>query len=161
MQGIVGQVNRSAIVIDPLHPIPLRKIRQVSQAAVVVQSTQNIEKVSVIVEELKKRIKNLLFFNTICKPTQIKQEEIRTMPLQNDIMIIIGSKKSANTKRLYEIAKSLNPRSYWIQSKDDIKQVWLKEVKNIGITAGASTPPSTITKVIEYLKTLNRDCAFP
>jgi 4-hydroxy-3-methylbut-2-enyl diphosphate reductase len=74
------------------------------------------------------------------------------MPTHNDVMIIIGSKNSANTKRLYEIAKSINPRSYWVSSKDEIKPVWFKGMRNVGVTAGASTPEYTTKGVIAYLK---------
>jgi 4-hydroxy-3-methylbut-2-enyl diphosphate reductase len=85
----------------------------------------------------------------------MKQEEIRHMPKVNDVMIIIGSKKSANTKRLYEISKSLNKKSYWINSKRQIKPEWLKKTETVGITAGASTPESAIKEVMGYLRRLN------
>lgn len=152
VKGIIGQLNNKAIVIDKPKNIPLKKIKIIKKAAVVVQSTQNIENALEIVRKLKKYIKNLRFYNTICRPTRIKQHEIRIMPLKNDIMIVIGSKTSANTKRLYEISKSLNKRSFWIQSKADIKPEWLRNVKTVGITAGASTPDYTTKKVIELIK---------
>jgi 4-hydroxy-3-methylbut-2-enyl diphosphate reductase len=152
VKGIIGQLNNKAIVIDKPKGIPLKKIKTIKKAAVVVQSTQNIENALEIVRKLKKYINNLKFFNTICRPTRIKQQEIRILPLKNDIMIVIGSKTSANTKRLYEISKSLNKRSFWIQSKADIKPKWLRNVKTVGITAGASTPDNTTKKVIEFIK---------
>jgi 4-hydroxy-3-methylbut-2-enyl diphosphate reductase len=74
------------------------------------------------------------------------------MPLENDVMIIIGSKKSANTRRLYEISKSLNYRSYWVQTKKEIKPVWFKGTGTLGITAGASTPDETTKEIIAYIK---------
>jgi 4-hydroxy-3-methylbut-2-enyl diphosphate reductase len=81
----------------------------------------------------------------------MKQEEIKRMPLENDVMIIIGSKNSANTKRLYEISKSLNKRSFWVSSKKDIQRDWFKGAKKAGVTAGASTPDYTTQEVIEYI----------
>lgn len=152
VRGIIGQIKGKAIVIDGPADISYRKIKK---AAVVVQSTQNIEKVLRIVEALKPHIEELKFFNTVCQPTRMKQEEIRKMPKENDIMIIIGSKASANTKRLYEISKSINPRSFWVQSKKDIKRAWFKGAKSTGITAGASTPNTTIHQIAEYIKGLN------
>ncbi|MEW6170562.1 MAG: 4-hydroxy-3-methylbut-2-enyl diphosphate reductase [Candidatus Omnitrophota bacterium] len=154
VHGITGQLNHKAIVIDNLKNIPIYKIKKIKNACIVVQSTQNIEKVLRIVSLLKSYIPKLKFFNTICRPTRIKQEEIKIMPLENDLMIIIGSKNSANTKRLYEISKSLNKKSYWIQSKKDIKDIWFKNTKAIGITAGASTPDSVTWEVISYIKKL-------
>ena len=76
------------------------------------------------------------------------------MPLQNDVMIIIGSRTSANTKRLYEISKSHNKRSYWIQSNDEINPKWFSGAESVGIMAGASTPDHTTQQVIENIRSL-------
>jgi 4-hydroxy-3-methylbut-2-enyl diphosphate reductase len=120
----------------------------------VAQSTQNLSDVLTIVRILKSHIKELKFFNTICNPTRIKQEEIRLMPLKNDVMIIIGSRNSANTKRLYEISKSLNKHTYWVNAKNEIRPVWFKSIKKVGVTAGASTPEWIIKNIIKYISFL-------
>ena len=155
VRGIVGQLRNKAIVIEDSKTIPLAKIKGIKKACLVVQSTQNIDKVFEIVRILKDYIPDLKFFNTVCKPTRTKQEEIKRMPLKNDVMIIIGSKNSANTKRLYEISKSLNKRSYWVSSKEDIKKEWFKAAKSTGVSAGASTPDYTTQEVIAYLKQIS------
>ena len=72
-------------------------------------------------------------------------------------MIIIGSRTSANTKRLYELSKTLNKHSYWIQSKEQIKHIWFKNVKNVGITAGASTPDYTINEITKHIEQISPD----
>jgi 4-hydroxy-3-methylbut-2-enyl diphosphate reductase len=77
------------------------------------------------------------------------------MPKENEVMIVIGSKNSANTKRLYEIAKSLNPKSYCISNAQEIKRSWLSGALNVGVTAGASTPDSTTKKVVARLRKIN------
>lgn len=154
VRGIIGQLKRKVILIENPQDIRLEKINKIKKAAVVVQSTQNIEKVIKIVDELKPWINELKFFNTICRPTTVKQQEIKKMPLRNDVMIVIGSKTSANTKRLFEISKSLNKRSFWIQGKQNIQCRWFKDARSVGITAGASTPDSTIKKIVEYIKTI-------
>jgi 4-hydroxy-3-methylbut-2-enyl diphosphate reductase len=107
-----------------------------------------------ILELLRKYIPKIIFHNTICNPTRTKQNEVKTMPLENDVMIIIGSKTSANTKRIYEISKSLNKNSYWVNSAKEIKKTWLANAKSAGITAGASTPESSIKEVIAKIKTV-------
>jgi 4-hydroxy-3-methylbut-2-en-1-yl diphosphate reductase len=155
VQGIVGQLKRKALVIDNTQSIPLGKIKKIKKACVVVQSTQNIDKVTEIIKAITPCLKDLKFFNTICIPTRIKQEEIRKMPRDNDVMLVIGSKTSANTKRLYEISKSLNNKTYWIASKKEIKTGWLKDAKKVGVTAGASTPDQTTQDIISYLRNLN------
>ena len=152
VQGIVGQLKGEATVIDNLDSIPFKKIKCLKKACVVVQSTQNLENVLKIVSALKQHISDLKFFNTVCKPTRLKQEEIKRMPLENDVMIIIGSKNSANTKRLYEISHSINKRSFWVTSKKDIRRYWFKGAKNAGVTAGASTPNYTTQEVMDYIK---------
>jgi len=152
VQGIIGQLKKRAIVIEDNQNIPWAKLKKIKKASAVAQSTQKLEKVVKIIEILKPHIKELKFFNTICRPTRIKQEEMKNMPLENDLMIIIGSKASANTQRLYEISKSLNERSYWVQSKKDIKTAWFKGVNSTGVTAGASTPDDTTEEVIAYIK---------
>jgi 4-hydroxy-3-methylbut-2-enyl diphosphate reductase len=154
VRGIMGQLKNRAIVIDSSKHIPLEKIKRVKKACVVVQSTQNAEKIFDIVGVLRKYIKDLKFFNTICRPTRIKQKEAKSMPLKNDVMIIIGSRTSANTKRLYQISKALNKRSYWIQSRAEVQPEWFKGAHNVGIMAGASTPDGTTQGVITQIQSL-------
>ncbi|MEI6126727.1 MAG: 4-hydroxy-3-methylbut-2-enyl diphosphate reductase [Pseudomonadota bacterium] len=155
VEGIKGQVLSPALVIDSIDHIPLDRIKKIDRAAIVVQSTQNLDNVLKIVELLKPQIKDLKFYNTICKATTTRQDEIKILPLENDTVLVIGSKTSANTKRLYEIARSLNKRSYWIQTKDDIEREWFQGVATVGITAGASTPEATIKSVVAYVEALS------
>jgi len=155
VRGIAGQLKTKAIVIDSVKSIPLKIVSKIKKACIVLQSTQNLEHVLKIVKAINPYIKDLKFFNTICTPTRIKQEEIRAMPKKNDVMIIIGSKTSANTRRLYEISKSINKKSYWVQSEKDLRPVWFRGVKKVGITSGASTPDSTTQKIIKCVKNLS------
>jgi 4-hydroxy-3-methylbut-2-enyl diphosphate reductase len=155
VHGIVGQLKSKPIIIDGSEGIPLQSIRRIKKAALVVQTTQNFERTLEIVDMLKQHIEDLRFFVTICNVTIAKQKEIRVMPLVNDVMIIVGSKASANTKRLYEISKSLNKKSYWITSKDGIKAAWLKNIKSVGIMAGASTPDTITNPVLEHIRKIN------
>lgn len=152
VQGIVGQLKTKAIVIDNINTIPARAVRKIHKACVVSQSTQNLETVMGVVNLLRKRVGELEFCNTICMPTRIKQEEIKKLPLKNDVVIIIGSKESANTKRLYEISKSLNRRTYWVSSGKELEKGWFRGVKSVGITSGASTPEGTTRDVIELIR---------
>ncbi|MCX5697428.1 MAG: 4-hydroxy-3-methylbut-2-enyl diphosphate reductase [Candidatus Omnitrophica bacterium] len=152
VQGIVGQLKQGPIVIPDKGRLPLTAVKKTKKACVVVQSTQNLQKSLYIFKTLKKYIPDLRFYNTICRPTRLKQKEIRRMPKENDVMIIIGSKESANTRRLYEISKSLNEKSHWINAAKDIKKEWFRGADSVGVSAGASTPDITIQKVIAYLK---------
>jgi len=153
--GIVGQLRAKAIIIDKLQNMPLEKIKKITQAGIVVQSTQNLRRVLEILKILRKYIPKIAFHNTICNPTKMKQNEVKAMPLENSVMIIIGSKTSANTKRIFQISKSLNHHSYWVNSAKEIKRIWLNNAKSVGITAGASTPESSIHQIIQRIKTIS------
>ena len=152
VKGITGQLKKKVLVIESGKNIPLGKIKRIKKAAVVVQSTQDLEKVLKIIRVLKKYIKELKFHNTICRPTQTKQGEIKKLPLENDLTVIIGSRTSANTKRLYQIARSLSKKTYWVQSKIELKPGWFKQARKVGIASGASTPDSTTQAVVDKIR---------
>jgi 4-hydroxy-3-methylbut-2-enyl diphosphate reductase len=152
VRGIVGQLKGKALVIDSPKRMPIKQMQRISKACVVVQSTQNLDTTLDILARLKKHIKALNFYNTICKPTRIKQQEIKTLPQRNDAMIIIGSRTSANTRRLFEIARSLNKRTHWIQSKHELKAGWFRGAQSVGVMAGASTPDETTRDVIDRIR---------
>ena len=152
VQGIVGQIQHKAIVLEDIADIEKKIPPGLKKLTVVVQSTQNLEKVLKMQSILKERVPDLKFHNTICSSTRLKQDEIRTLPKKNGCIIVIGSKTSANTKRLYEIAKSINQNSYWVKSSADIKKNWLRGVESVGITAGASTPDKTIQEVKKHIQ---------
>ncbi len=155
VRGIIGQLKNKAIIIHAHESIPFKKLKNIKKACVVVQSTQNIENVLKIVEMLKQQIINLVFYNTICKPTQDRQKEIKEMALENDAMIVIGSFKSANTRRLFEISKALNKNSHWVTKAEGLRKEWFKDKQTVGISAGASTPDSTTQKVIEKIRSFS------
>jgi len=156
VQGIVGQLKSEALVIDKLRNVPFKNLKKITKAGIVVQSTQNLDNLLAILKLLRKHIPEIVFHNTICNPTRIKQNEVKIMPQENSVMIIIGSKTSANTKRIYEISKALNPKSYWVNSSGEIKKIWLNNAKSVGITAGASTPESSIQEIVAKIKTLKK-----
>lgn len=158
VRGIVGQLSKKPVIISSRSDISRNALRHIKKAGIVVQSTQEEAKALGIVIALKKYIKDVVFKNTICNPTRTKQREARSLPAENDIVIVVGSKSSANTKRLYQIARSLNRRTYWVNSPSGIRPAWFKHAKSIGITAGASTPESSIRDVAEKIRNMR---AFP
>lgn len=148
--GIAGDVENPIVVSNTEDA---KKIKgRFKKVGVVVQSTQEKEKVLEIVRILRKTFRKLVFKNTICTPTLTHQKEVKELPKTNDVMIIIGSKKSANTKRLFEIAVRLNPKTFWIESEKEIDPKWFLGIKSVGVTAGASTPDEVIKKVVKFLK---------
>jgi 4-hydroxy-3-methylbut-2-enyl diphosphate reductase len=158
VRGICGHAkSASATGDDPIviaHPeeVETRMPRILKKAAVVVQSTQNIVNVQKIVSLLVPKVHSLHVVNTICGPTKSHQKEILQMPKDNDVIIIVGSFISANTKRLTSISSELNPRTYQVETAADVKDDWFTGAKSVGVTAGASTPDWLIQEVVERLK---------
>ncbi len=154
VKGIAGQLMQKAIIIESPESVPLDQIKKLHHAGVLVQSTQHEENVTAVLALLRKHIPEITFKNTICRATKKRQSEIKKMPLEHDVMFIVGSKSSANTKRLYELSKRLNDHTHWILTKDDIRPEWLQGKQSVGITAGASTPNESIESVVECIRNL-------
>ena len=148
--GIAGHVKQSIIISTP-EEVNKKIPNRLKKIGVVVQSTQNIENAQNIVNILMLKCKELRFYDTICRPTKLYQAEIRSMPKENDVMIIVGSFTSANTKRLTEISRLINPCTYQVESAIDIKPEWFKNAESIGISAGSSTPDWVINEVIQQI----------
>ena len=105
-------------------------------------------------QRLLKIIPDIRLYDTTCWTTSVKQKEIISLPKKNDLVLIIGSKTSANTKHLYQISKRANKKTYWINSVGTIRPEWFKNVEKVGIMAGASTPDYITKDVVQALKTL-------
>jgi 4-hydroxy-3-methylbut-2-enyl diphosphate reductase len=120
--------------------------------SVLSQTTQNEDFCQEICAALSEKYKNVETKKTTCDTTHCRQEEIKKMAKGNDVILVIGSKDSANSRRLWEIAMTLNPKSYFIETAKDIRKSWLKNASQVGITAGASTPPWIIEETLGYLK---------
>lgn len=147
--GIASQVKNAVIVANPDEANALRKTKK---AGVVSQSTQTIENVREIINILMSKVFDLRFVNTICFPTKRNQEQIKELAEACDLMIVIGSFTSANSKRLTQLAKERNKLSFQVTCADDVDESWLENVETVGISAGASTPDNIINEVIDKIK---------
>ena len=151
--AIANQVKGSIIISSPAEALNLRKMKRVG---VVSQSTQMIENVQEIVNILMEKVFDLHFVNTICYPTKRNHEQIKLLAVKNDVMIIIGSFTSANSKRLAELSIERNPNSYQVTCAEDLDKIWFDNKKTVGISAGASTPDYLIEevklKILEYTR---------
>jgi len=148
--GIAGQVKSAIIVSSPEEAV--QKIDKITRIGIIVQSTQDINSVQKIVCTFTGKCRELRFFDTICFTATNHQREIRELPIKNDLMIVIGSYTSANTCRLTEISKELNPGTYQVESADNVMPDWFDGVNSVGVSAGASTPDKVINEVIERIR---------
>ncbi|MBC8365974.1 4-hydroxy-3-methylbut-2-enyl diphosphate reductase [bacterium] len=151
--GIAGQVEDAIILAGP-EEVQERLPKRLRKVGVVVQSTQNMENVQRILAELVPRVRELRYVDTICGPTKTHQRDIRTLPSEVDVMVIVGSFTSANTCRLTEISLEKNPRSYQVEDASGLAGEWFVDSITIGVTAGASTPDWIIDEVMEALEKL-------
>lgn len=139
-----------ATTIEELAPYEA-EIKSHRKVGVVVQTTQMVSSLNLIVNYLNTIAKEVLIYNTICQSTAMRQKEAKELAKETDVMIVVGSKKSANTTHLAEILKDYT-KTIHIENDTELNKELIKGVQSIGITAGASTPQSIIDKVIEKIK---------
>jgi len=147
--AIAAQVKKPIIISNVEEATALRKMKK---AGVVSQSTQMIENVQDIMDVLMEKVFDLRFINTICFPTRRNHQQIKELAVNNEVMVIIGSFTSANSKRLTQLSLERNKRSFQVTSADEIRKSWFRDCNTVGISAGASTPDETINEVIQKIK---------
>jgi 4-hydroxy-3-methylbut-2-enyl diphosphate reductase len=121
--------------------------------AVVVQTTFNPERFLSIVQKIVGRSKKTLVNNTLCEETIKRQKEARELSQKADLVIIVGGRKSSNTKTLYEIV-SMHTRAFHIESEAELKKEWFTNVHTVGLVSGASTPEEMVRIVTEKIRSL-------
>ena len=162
---IVGDVNhpevkalydfagKKAHVVKDALGLEALKLKLNEKIGILSQTTQSMENFLGVVKALiDTRPESLRVFNTICKDAQVRQAAARDISREVDLMLIVGGKNSANTKRLFEVCKKILRRSYLIETEDDLKSQWFKDVSVVGITSGASTPDHIVRRVAKVLK---------
>lgn len=156
VKGIAGQLKKEPVIVESPEKIPSSLLANVAKIGIVTQSTQSQDNIQKIVGEIKKISSDVKFVDTTCRITRVKQQEIRSLPRHNDIVLILGSRSSANTKRLYEISKKENENTYWLENSSDIKKEMIIGCKKTGIMAGASTPDEITREVIEKIESMEK-----
>jgi 4-hydroxy-3-methylbut-2-enyl diphosphate reductase len=126
------------------------------RAGVVSQSTQMIENVNEILNILSEKVYDLRFVNTICYPTRRNHEQIKKLADTCDLMVVIGSYTSANSKRLTQLSLARNKNSFQVTCADELKKSWFSNIGSVGISAGASTPDDLIADVISKVKIFSK-----
>ena len=151
--AIAAQVCNPIIIANVDEAKTLRKMKK---AGVVSQSTQMIENVKEIMNVLMEKVFDLRFVNTICFPTRRNHEQIKELAVQCDVMIVIGSFTSANSKRLTQLALERNKRSYQVTTAEELDVSWFNDCETVGISGGASTPDEIINDVVKHIKIIGR-----
>lgn len=128
------------------------KLKKQQKIGVVLQTTQRIEYLNEVLDYLAGICKDLRVMNTICASTSLRQNEAKTLAKESDLMVVVGSKQSANTTHLAEILCHIT-RTIHIETDEELDNYTdiIEKAQNIGVTAGASTPDYIINKVIDKL----------
>ena len=148
--GIMGFSNNKAQVIENVKDV--KKVQFHEKMAVIAQTTQSGKNFDEVVNALSTKTNELKVFNTICEATTKMQRAAMDVAKRSEIMLVIGDKKSANTRRLKDLCEETGVKTYQIESADDLDLNLLKGFDIIGLTAGASTPAQVIEEVKRKLE---------
>ncbi len=148
VRGIMSYAGEDAIVMDENTPLP----KLGSKVGIVVQTTQPVEALKKVLSNIIGHVKEVKVYNTICNSTALRLKETEDMASRVDVMIVVGGKNSANTTQLANLCRSLNVRTYHVETASEIQDKWLNKIKRVGITAGASTPNWIIKEVEKRIR---------
>lgn len=161
VKGLLSYAGKDAIILNSNYE--LKKIKNKKKVGVVVQTTQPSSLLQSFTSELIKQVNELKVFNTICNSTALRLKETKEIAKKVDLMIVAGGKNSANTTQLASLCMAESIRTYHIETSDEINKDWLKDVKSVGITAGASTPEWIIDEIEDRIRNIggNGDNGYP
>lgn len=148
--GINGWCGNSALIVTSPSDIPYERI--VPPVCVVAQTTSIKEKFDAVASALTERYPGTLVFNTICRATELRQNETDSLARESDVMIVIGGMNSSNTAKLAEISAKYCRRVIHIESADSLNEYSFSGDERIGVTAGASTPQDKIMEVVHVME---------
>nr|WP_234701953.1 bifunctional 4-hydroxy-3-methylbut-2-enyl diphosphate reductase/30S ribosomal protein S1 [Desulfotomaculum nigrificans] len=153
VQGILGWSGGKGIVIENAD-----QISQVdhSKVGLVAQTTQPVANYQGVVEALKQQGVEVDARNTICLATGERQRAALELAKQVDVMVVVGGRESANTKKLAKICRESGTPTYHVESAAELQEEWFRGVKTAGLTAGASTPDAIIEEVKRRMKELDQ-----
>lgn len=146
VKGIIS-FGKNVIIFKDLKELKDAELNKEKEYTLLTQTTLNTEKFKEIKEYLEKSYSNVKIFDRICGATYERQRAAEKLANAVDVVLVVGDRNSSNSKKLLEISKQHNSRSYLIQDENEIDFNWFKEAEVIGITAGASTPEKIILNI--------------
>ncbi|MFZ9495883.1 MAG: 4-hydroxy-3-methylbut-2-enyl diphosphate reductase [Candidatus Methylopumilus sp.] len=163
VEGTMGQIedhhtNRKMYLIETIEDIKHLIVDHPDKLAYVTQTTLSIDDTKAIIEVLKTKYPNIQGpkSDDICYATQNRQDAVKEMSSQCDLIIIVGSHNSSNSNRLKELASREGIEAYMIDHEDKLQASWLLNKKNIGISAGASAPEISVKNIINKIELLTK-----
>lgn len=162
VEGTMGQYNNpegGMYLVESPEDVWKLKVKDEENLSFMTQTTLSVDDTSEVIDALNARFPKIIGprKDDICYATTNRQEAVRDLAGQADLVLVVGSKNSSNSNRLAELAQRVGKPSYLIDSADDINPVWLRDVDTIGLTAGASAPDVLVQQVISRLQELGAD----
>lgn len=151
--GIMGWAGSDSVAVETIEEANNLVLDFDKPICIVSQTTFNRKKFEELVEIVENKVYNVNVVDTICNATKERQESAGEIASRVDAMLVIGGRSSSNTQKLFDICVKECPNTYYIQTKDDLKDIQLPNAASlIGITAGASTPNKIIEEVQDYVR---------
>ncbi|MFB1015736.1 MAG: 4-hydroxy-3-methylbut-2-enyl diphosphate reductase [Alteromonadaceae bacterium] len=159
VEGTMGQYesNEGGIyLVESTEDVAKLTVKNPDKLYFCSQTTLSVDDTSDVIDALKSKFSKIEGprKDDICYATQNRQDAVRSISSEVDLLLVVGAKNSSNSNRLREVAEKLGTTAYLIDTADNIDTNWLTSVKKIGVTAGASAPAILVDQVIERLKTL-------
>ena len=160
VEGTMGQFDESAgghiYLVETPEDVSELSVRNPDHTAYVTQTTLSVDDTSRVIDALRARFPKIMGprKDDICYATQNRQDSVKDLAMQCDVLLVVGSRNSSNSNRLRELAEQRGVPSYLIDGPDDIREEWLTGKLRVGVTAGASAPEVLVQQVIARLKEL-------
>ena len=155
VEGTLGQAteNNNIDLVESIRDVEKIELEQGRDISFTTQTTLSIDDTNEIVEALKVKFPNIQSpkKSDICYATQNRQDSVKEVIKNSEVLIVIGSKNSSNSNRLREIADNQGKPSYLVDGVEDIDNEWLNGITSIGLTAGASAPEILVQEVVSFL----------
>jgi 4-hydroxy-3-methylbut-2-en-1-yl diphosphate reductase len=154
VEGTMGQAPESMYLVEAVEDVAKLEVRNPSRLGCVTQTTLSVDDTREIKQALAARFPEIVLpkRDDICYATQNRQDAVKELAAQADLVLVVGAPASSNSNRLVEVASRRGVPAHLIQDANDVDPAWLEGVACIGITAGASTPDVLVQGVIELLR---------
>ncbi len=152
--GTMGEAPNAFRLVQTVEDASQIQIENTDQLAYLTQTTLSVTETAGIIAKLKDRFPHIVApkKEDICYATQNRQEAVRTLSDQADVLLVVGSHNSSNSRRLAELGKTRNVPSYLIDGPEDIDLAWFAGDETVLITAGASAPESVVQECVDMLR---------
>lgn len=156
VEGTLGQAQGGMYLVETPEDVHALQVRDPAKLAFVTQTTLSVDDAAVVAQALRERFPGIVEpkKSDICYATQNRQDAVKIMAPQCDVVIVVGSPNSSNSNRLREVAERMGVPAYLVDAPEMVKAEWLDDARRVGLTAGASAPDELVQQVVGRLKEL-------